>query len=305
MNRRWLAIPPKEYFELPAYGSGAIRCFAKAGQLVFYHEYIQNPRVDSDSDAQRLGRAFHAAMEDENGWIDHYARIPDKVEQDEFYDAINAGVKGGKLLVVGEEINCKVKSHREYMEAHQNKAEREGKDFLTDSELVVVFGQIRAVYDNPAIRDVLMEKREFNVEATCVLEHDSGVTLKALVDLPLFSRNVDFKTTRLRLPVEFIRDAYKRGYDWQAGHYSLVTGKSDFSIVSVTNTPPYEANLFEVPRQVITGRRREIERHCYQLALLLNDNISEKDSQGIPLAFHSEGWGAAMPLEIPQYMGVQ
>jgi hypothetical protein len=304
MTRRWLAIPPKEYFALPAYGSGALRCFAKAGQLVFYHDYIQNPREGSDSDAQRLGRAFHAAMESENGWLDKYARVPDKVEDDEFYEDINSNVKGGKPLVLGEMLNGKVKSHREYMEAHCQKAEREGKEFLSESELLVVFGQIRAVYDNPAIRELLMEKREFNVEATCVYEHESGLSLKALVDLPLFSRNVDFKTTRFRLPVDFIRDAYKRGYDWQAGHYSLVTGKSDFSIISVTNAPPFEANLFEVPRAVINGRKREIDRHCHQLAMLLNDKIVEKDSQGIPLAFHSEGWGASVPLELPEYRGM-
>lgn len=302
MTRRWLAIPPKDYFALPAYGSGALRCLAKDGQYVFYYEYIQNPRVESDSDAQRLGRAFHAAMEDENGWLDRYYRVPEKVEQDEFWEAINTGIKGGKPLLVGEDLQPKIKSHREYFQAHQQKAEREGKDFMYESDFATVYGQIRAVYDNPATRDLLMEKREFNVEATCVLTHESGVELKALVDLPLFSVNVDFKTTRCRVPAQFIRDAYNRGYDWQAGHYSLVTGKQDFSIISVTNAPPFEAMLYDVPRQVIVSRKREIDRHARQLAMLLADKIGESDSQGIPLAFHSEGWGAAQPLEM-EYAG--
>lgn len=302
MNRRWLAIAPKEYFELPAYGSGALRCFARSGQLVFYHEYLMQDREESDSGAQRLGRAFHAAMEDENAWRERYAVIPTKIEQDEFYDAVRAEEHGGKSLALGDEINLRLKSHKLYMQAHKDRAAREGKDFVTETELEIVYGQVSAVYDNPAVRELLHEKREFNVEATCLLEHDSGITLKALVDLPLQSQNVDFKTTRHRIPVEFIRDAYKRGYDWQAGHYALVTGKRDFSFVSVTNCPPFEANLFTVPRQVVNGRAKEIERHCYQLALLLNDEISEKDSQGIPYSFHSELWGTAIPLET-EYMG--
>lgn len=298
MSRRWLAITPQEYFALPAYGSGALRCFAREGQLMFYHKYVKNPRVETDSDAQRLGRAFHAAMENESSWIDRYARVPEVICEDEFFDAINAEVKGGKALVAGEPINRKVKAHKEYLEAHKNRAAREGRDFMYESEFEVVYGQITAVYENPAVRDLLMEKREFNVEATCLLSHSSGLELKALVDMPLFTKNVDFKTTRHMLPVEFIRDAYKRGYDWQAGHYSLVTGKNDFSIVSVTNSYPYEANLFDVPRHVVAARKREIERHCHELAMLIQDKIGGCDSQGVPLAFHSEMWGAAIPLEL-------
>ncbi len=296
--REWLAIPPADYFRLNAYGSGAMRYFSIKGQYDFYHRYVLQQREEKQSDSQRMGRAFHAAMESETGWVDRHYRIPQVVEDDEFVRDTNSRVGGGKQLEVGHKLNLHLPSHRASMEAHQLRAEREGKDFLTDDEFNQVALQVAAIYDNPAVRELLAEKRQYNVESTCVLQHESGVALKALLDLTLYEMLVDFKTTRMRNKDDFIRDAYKNGYDWQAGHYCLVTGKTKFQFVSVTNEYPYESNVFEVPQRVISLRKREIEKQAFNLARLLNDKISDVDSQGVPLSFHSELWGTVIPMEF-------
>lgn len=308
--REWLAIRPIEYHQLEAFGSGAMKCFATKGQLEFYYNYVLKQRADEDTDALRMGRAFHAAMEDPNNWRDRYSLIPTAIDDDRYVPEINDMLdqqqSDSRRLVIGHKINTHLPSHRQYLQCHRTAADLAGKDFMTAEDAIKVAGQVAAVYDNPACRDLLAEKRAFNCEATCILHHDSGVDLKALCDLTLCESIADFKTTRMRNPNDFIRDAIKiggRGYDWQAGHYSLVTGKSQFFFVSVTNDPPYEANVFEVPRRIVAARRGDIERHCYQLALLLKDKISDVDSQGIPLSFHSEMWGTVIPMELDTYRG--
>src|SRR5690606_8732587 len=108
-------------------------------------------------------------------------------------------------------------------------------------------GQVAAVYDNAAIRELLSDKNSMNVEVACFMKHKSGLELKTLCDLVIGDAVIDWKSTCMRNPYSFLRDAVKRGYDYQAAHTCLVTGKSRFLFGSVSDAFPYEANLWEVP----------------------------------------------------------
>lgn len=303
MERQWLNLSAAEYHALDALGSSAIKCFAVDGQLEFYARYIAKTKERKETDAMRLGRAFHAAMEDENGWEKRYARIPTSIEDDEFVEAIN-GARDPKSkaepLVVGVPIYPKFPTHREYVEAHRLRAERLGLDWMNDDEIEIVHRQIQSAYANPAIRELLENKSQLNVEATCIAQHSSGLKIKALCDMVLPAGIIDFKTTSQPNNRSFLWDAFKkRHYDYQAGLYRLVTGKERFWFISIKGEPEYEANLFEVPPRLLEQRQADIDNSLNLIAQTMRMSaLDEKDESGIPPSWHSEGWGTCMSFDL-------
>lgn len=304
-KREWLNISAAEYHALPAFGSSAIRCFALAGQLEFYARYIAKTKVREDTDAMRMGRAFHAAMEDNGDWTERYCRVPTRVEDDEFVEDINKELDGkdskAARLVPDADLNFKLPSHRAYFDAHKLRAERLGKDFLSDDEIDTVHQQVQAVYDNPECKDILCHRTGLLSEVACVFHHDSGIERKALIDRVISTGIVDFKKTCESSPFEFVRAARRLGYDYQLGDYLFVTGKTYACIISVNDSAPFEAHAWEMPPALMRQRMDDAERYTTLIAQQMRmAEIDEKDSQGIPLSWHNEGWGARLPFDEQQ-----
>ena len=300
--REWLHISTADYHALPAFGSGAIRCFSMDGPLEFWARYISRTKVKDETDPMRLGRAFHAAMET-GDWQSGYWPIPTVIQDDAYASEINAAMEGrksqGARLNPGDEINTRLPAHRLYLAAHETQAQTRGLDFLTEAEIESVKRQVQACYDHAGIADLLQHKSSLNVEATCVLQHSSGLKLKALCDLVLTNGILDFKTTGQRNNFSFLRDAFRKGYDFQAGQYSVVTGKEQFWFASVTSEPPFEANLFEVPPSLLLQRAEDVNRQTEVIAQTMRMSaLDDKDSQGIPASWHSEGWNTALEFSL-------
>lgn len=308
LKREWLNLTPEEYHALDALGSGALRCHAIEGNLEFYARYIAKTKQRDDTDAMRMGRAFHAAMENDGDWEGRYVLVPESVQEDVISEGINYALdlSGSKAqrLSPGQELNFKLPSHRQYFEAWKNLAANEKKDFLTPSELETVKRQVHAVYDNPECRDILSHKTDLLSEVACILHHESGIDLKALLDRVIGTGIVDFKKTCKRNPCDFYRDACNRGYDRQMGHYLFVSGKVYAVIISVTDEPPFEANAWEMPAKLMQERIADTEHQVYQIAQLKHNSYSDElDSQGVPLSFHNELWGARIEFSYEAVTG--
>jgi hypothetical protein len=300
-TREWLTITPEQYHALDALGSSAIRCFALEGQLEFYARFVAKLKPKPDTDAMRMGRAFHAAMEGDPEWNNRYAVVPDVIQDDDVCDEVNANMKSGSKAtpcIPGDEINQRLQSHRAYLDAHREAALKTGMDWMTPSEAERVKYQVAAVYDNPDCRELLSIRSNIQSEVACVYDH-AGVKRKALIDRVVGDGIVDFKSTCQSNPLEFLRDAKRRGYDYQMGDQLFVTGKSWAAIISVNDTYPYEAHAWDMPKGLMVQRVDDATRHTEaigqlrQLALL-----DENDSQGVPTSYHNELWGSRMIFDL-------
>jgi hypothetical protein len=302
-TRQWLTITPEEYHALDALGSSAIRCFTLEGQLEFYARFVAKLKHKPDTDAMRLGRAFHAAMEGDPDWQGRYVLIPDVIADDDVCDDVNDNMKSGSKAtpcIPGDEINQRLATHRAYIEAHREAALKTGKDWMTPAEVERVRGQVAAVYDNPDCKDLLSLRTNLQSEVACVYDH-GGVRRKALIDRVVGDGIVDFKSTCQSNPLEFLRDAKRRGYDYQMGDQLFVTGKSWAAIISVNDTYPYEAHAWDMPKGLMNMRVDDAKRHTeaigqlQQLAL-----IDETDSQGVPVSYHNDLWGSRLIFDFEQ-----
>lgn len=294
MSVHFLDITVEEYHEHPGIGSGALRTFIMTGPLEYYACHVAKKK-ESESDAFRLGRAFHAAMETPGTWTDRYIRVPIAIDDADVASDIEATFKaaGSKAAIpgFGEELNLRRPFDRAYRDHFRLVAERECKDYLNGDEIDTVHKQVAAVWDNPAIRDILSVPGKAEVAA---VRQVGGLVVKALLDVYQRERFIDFKTTKAKSPSEFWREAKRHGYDWQIAHYSIVTGQNVHKLVYVSKEYPFEAQLVDMPTEWIADKKDAIEYHlgCLnQLYEQLDDN-PEVDSDGIPLIFHNEPWGA-------------
>jgi hypothetical protein len=307
MNREWLDITPEQYHELDAFGSGAIRTYVVDGLAEFWAKCIKKIKQRAETNALRLGRAFHAAMEDPDSWRDMVIETPHAIDDDELAAQANTELIDGKSkkvpATVGARLNRQYPTHRRWVELWEERAQRDGLDILSADAIANLNLMIRSVYDNTECCEILEDKNHLNVEVACVCQHTSGVMLKALIDLMHGECVTDFKTTCEARPEGFIRFAWKHGYLWQAAHYCLVAGKERFRFISVRNEPPYESNVFEVPPQLLHPRIEQVDRQVTELAqVMTNSQMDSLDCQGMPLSYHNEGWGSVIPLDIDMFM---
>ena len=313
-ERLWLDISATEYHDLPAVSSGGLKTYEKFGGLEYHSQYIAKTKVSEETTAKRLGTAFHCAMEDPDSWQTGYMLRP-TIATDQGLLAIVRDLMPEKTKaaapVLGEPLNMAMKFHKAYMELVEQDARANGKTLMTAAEYEIIDLQIASVYDNPECRDLVGQKTRSNVELACVWEcPETGMPIKALVDLLVGDVVVDFKTTKAPNGYAFCRDADNYGYHFQAAHYLYVTGCAEFRFISVTSEALLktgshcEANVWRVPP------RRLEDAHLKNLQVLqaVKDNTesaktSEVDCQGVPFSWHNEGWSATLPLDVDHFRG--
>lgn len=269
-----LQISIAEYHERPEVSSGMIRCFATEGPWMCYHKYGLRDIERPDSDACQLGRAFHAAI-----------AIPEQL--DDFLEVMPA------TMPDGEEINLRKKDHRVYKAEREFYAKSSGKEFVTSDEYDKITRMVESVYDNPAAKPYV-GRTDGGHEVACISKDPvTGLDLKALADIHLGDTIVDFKTTRFSTADEFVRDAFKRGYTYQAAHYLKCFGAQKFVLIAVRNERPWESMVYVVPKTRIQDAmqsNQSILKHiksCYDTG-----------------SWHSLGYGSEIPLEYEHLQGV-
>lgn len=305
MQREWPDMKVDDYHAHPAWGSSALKSLARGEDLLrWYQTYVKRER-DDDSDARRMGRAFHSAMEKPDGWRDGYIVIPEKVGDDEFVESINRELKESESkaqpLVPKKPINRQMPAHRSYIEAWQNKAKRENKEFVTAAELDTIYRMVAAVFDNPAFEREGIFRSGNEVERPCIAQcPETGLWLKSLLDLCNRQSDrffVDWKKTGQRTPRSFVRDADRFGYPHQIDYYGYVTDIDRHYLAYVTDSEPFEAHLIELKREQLRQHRDDNLRALERIKQLMEQaKDCDTDSQGVPTIFHNELWGSCWDL---------
>ena len=271
---QYLQISPEQYHQRSEINHGLIRCYASEGPLVCHAKYIENSIPRNDSDALRFGRAFHMAMAEPGAWQDYYQIIP-------------------TTFTDGSDINRRLKAHREWLAELEQRAAAAGKDFISDAEATDIEAMVDSVWANPAAARYCQAATRQNVERAAIRrDTETDLWLRALADLDLSEQLdtiVDFKSTRHCRPADFIRDAYRNGYHYQAAHYLRVFGARHFILVGVHKQSPFEAMVYRVPDLVIdqaTTRNQLVLRR-------IQDSLA-MDS------WHNLGWGEELALSLEE-----
>lgn len=312
MKREWKNLTAEEYHAAPGLSSSALRCYIREGRLKYYARYIQKKLPVVDSHAMKMGRVFHKAMEAPNGWQDSYLVMPDVIPDDATVHVINNAAKaaGSKAesLIPGKEWEFGKKLHRQFRDHLQAQSAREQKELLTPAELEIVKCQINAVFDNTKCREWITET-QIRSEISCFLETEKlPWPLKALIDIDHAPSIIDFKKTCEHHYSGFIRDAFRRGYHWQLAYYALVAGRTEGRIIAVTDSAPFEANLYVLDERRMKGLIAEIREHVKRLAADCEVGEFEDtatDSFGVPPKWHNENWDAEIPLDLKVAAGVE
>lgn len=277
----------EDYFSRPEISSGFIRTFAKHGPWMCYHAYIAKTLESPDSDAQRLGRAFHLAMSEPHAWSQYAVTRPTSLEDDELLDDIRrqyAG-KGSAPLRYGAPLELKYPAHRAYLAAKENAAALAGHEMFSREEMGLLHAQVASVYENVACRRYVgqgdpTELAGFAKHAATQLD------CKGLADILCSDAVVDFKTTRQLTANQFISDAMRFGYHYQAAHYLAIFDRPKFVIIAVRNQPPFESMVYVVP-----SRRLEEAQESNEMVLREIADCYATDS------WHSLGHGTEIVLE--------
>lgn len=293
----------EEYHALPAIGSTALKCFIQEGPLDYYWKYIVGNVDQQEKYAYTMGTVFHLAMEYPTGWQDFVAAEPDVVRNDGIYADIHelahAEIRGSKAKPsrVGEELGSHSKFDKAYKQAFKDYATDHGKIAIKQEDVDKVTAQQLAVYDHYEVRQFIESCPRRETPVTLELE---GITAKALLDISNDWQFGDFKTTRFRNINSFYRLGFRKlGYDYQFAHYRLVSGFESHKLITVTNTAPYEAHLFDVTEAMIEEQIKDVERQLSWMAQLMSQLSPDAllCSQGIPHDWHSEFWGAEIDME--------
>jgi hypothetical protein len=322
LARNWVNMTSEQYHAAPGLSSSALRCFILEGELAYYHRYVARTQVQPETDALKLGRIFHLAMEKPTTWEQEVVVISPTVPDplDPLAIGINSNLKAGSkadLLYPGAEWNERLKTHRQYRDDVERLAQAQGKHFLRHEEYEQVKSQVNAVWDNHSAKEILTGNQLKSEMACFATAKTLPFQLKALLDNHDDDCVIDFKSTRFLNWSDFIRDGYRKGYHWQMAYYCLVSGLKRAKIIAVTNTPPYEANVFYMGpkriKQLINGLKSDgSDGLIYQIKKLsgiydhlqLQHNLT-LDSLGVPLEWHHERWGKPIPFATEAAAGAE
>ena len=245
-----------EYHAAAAISSGFIRIYSTEGPLVAYHQYVaRDMPVDEEKDWQRLGTAFHLAMEGkpvDDGYVIMPPVVPDwfapEMAKESELKARGGTKKHGLHQLDGEgsAFNGLWDRHKLFRDEHRDAAYHQGKSWLTVDEAETVKQQVEAVFANRAAAELLGPATSGNQEVSITAVCDSsGLKLKALADVLLPGTVIDFKTTRHRTIEDFSRDCFGKGYHWQLAHYCRVCQCTRAVVITVTKEFPFESMVYE------------------------------------------------------------
>jgi len=230
-----LGVPPEQYHALEL---GMVSCSAIA-QLdvspLTYLTWVRGELANRDTEALRLGGAFHCAAGEPERFADAYAVAP----------AFGHVAKHDASGTTSEQAKAN-KTRRD--EWRQNNA---GKIHLSSDEGAMLTGMVDSLRRHPKIAKILACKG--NVAESVVRWDDRalGLPCKARPDLlvPELGLAVDLKSTADATERAFTRQAFDLQYDRQAAHYRdglLEIGWpiEHFLFVAVQKTPPYLVGLY-------------------------------------------------------------
>lgn len=256
----------KQYRDDPRWSSSAIRCMANYGPPMVKVAYIDRSTPHKDTDAMRLGRVFHLAMAFPDEWKSKCFIFSGKFEDDELHEQIAKEFKGRTKasLEVGAELDFAIKAHRAYRDAKLEDAKKNGLEYFPSSEMEKLERMVQSVYDNPAALDYIGHRKIEHVELPVTNIGHYGLPTKALLDFYDGDVIVDYKTTKCHTAEDFLRDALKKGYHFQADHYEATAECSEFRFITVRNEEPYESMVYN-PAPLMEEARKGNKLYMYAI----------------------------------------
>lgn len=191
----------------------------------YWHHYLNPDKEDEDTQALKIGRAFHTIVTEEHRFYREFIVTP---------NGIDRRTKDGKL------------AWSRFLEA------AEGRTLLKDEEWEQLIAMRNAVMEHPICWHIFNGEgyAEEVFTGTC---QDTGVPVKCRTDWRTHDDIVfDLKTTDDARQDSFARSVRKYRYQVQDAFYRDVftasTGRylRGFIFIAVEKTPPYNVKLYEL-----------------------------------------------------------
>jgi len=198
----------------------SLKAFAKSPN--HYLEYIS--REFKETPAMVFGRAFHSLL----------------LEPDTFHDKWAIAPKCDKRTKAGKE------EWQSFSELNK------GKEILDGSDYGNILKMIDNVYSE---QRVSLNKINTEIKISGLI---SDIEFKGVVDGLNSSHIVDVKTTQDASPQSFNKTFFDLMYHIQAAIYCEITGISEYYVLAVENTAPFNVQEYHVPFQVIQSGRVQL-----------------------------------------------
>lgn len=224
----------------------------------------------ADSDALRMGRAFHTVMESVEAFDRDYAVFDDT----EIVFSIQR-----------ERPNISVPSMtKEYKQARkQFEQENQGKEIVSLDDFNTLLMMRENAFSNPQVEAIMQSADKTYVEQSYrksvhIDSHQASVLVKARPDLIVHMGNssykmIDWKSCRDASPKGFRSDFFKYRYDVQAVVYCDVVGidPRDFLFVALEKEAPYLCAVYGMTDEVIEVASRDYENALVSIARYENE----------------------------------
>ncbi len=200
--------------------------------------YQWRARLKRESDAMNFGTALHAAILEPQRFKSQYVVEPE-------------------CMPNGEEINRRIKAHRDFIALFRRETENTGGKVVTPSEFDSIIGMLTACASNPMVCELL-----HGGEQECVAQAKwNGMLIKGQADHfgehPQLGRIVvDVKTTQDASPGAFSRAIHNYHYDLQSGVYSKLFSADAFIFIAIEKQAPYSVGVYRADDSII-GRGQE------------------------------------------------
>lgn len=217
--------------------------------------YQWRARLKRESDAMNFGTALHAAILEPQRFKDQYVVEPE-------------------AMVNGEEINRRIKAHRDYLAAFRKEASIENKRVVTPAEFDSIIGMLTVCATHSMIAELL-----HGGEQECVAQAKwNGMLIKGQADHfgehPQLGRVVvDVKTTQDASPGAFSRAIHNYNYVLQAGVYSKLFSADHFVFIAIEKHAPYSVGVYKADDSIINRGQEQAEQLIERIKLCeANDN---------------------------------
>lgn len=194
---------------------------------------IETGVTEQETPSQRFGSAVHVA-----------------VLEPEKFDA---------LYAIRPDVNGRTKEGKAVLEAFE--AKNRGKTIITATEHEAVIQCRDAVRSNPVFRNLVAAEAEMEKEIYWT-DSETGLEMKAKLDLVTPEIVIDLKTTTDADPASFPRSASNYGYHRQAALYLEAlqlsgVGAEAFFFVCVEKVPPYAVSIFQATTDFLEHGQQE------------------------------------------------
>ncbi len=240
MNKILGYMPREEYVKVEGLSQSDLSQMLKSPKHFKWRD-----RLWRDTEATRFGTALHTAVLEPQTFKDRYVIEPEAMPD-------------------GQEINRRVKAHRDYLTNWSKTQIEQGKRCVKPSEFDSIVGMLTSAAEHPTVSE-LMSKSLGGVYECVATGEMCGMKIKGQADFvvkhPYLGKVVvDVKTTQDASPAAFSRAIVNFRYDLQAGFYTHLFGADEFIFIVIEKNAPYSIGCYKADPSIIACGQELAER---------------------------------------------